>query len=352
MKSNWRDKIRKIDPYVPGEQSKDPDIIKLNANENPYPPSPAVEAVLHQFPVHALRRYPDANSDNLRHALAQHFGVQENQIFMGNGSDDVLALCFQTFFCSEQPILFPDITYSFYPVWCDLFHISYVRIPLTEEYRINPKDYQRINGGIILPNPNAPTGIGEGLEFVEALLRGNPDSVVIIDEAYIDFGGISCLPLLDRYENLVIVQTMSKSRSLAGLRVGYAIASPELIAALEAVKNSYNSYTMDMVTLDAATASVQDDAYFRKTCQQVIQTRERAVERFQALGFTVMPSLTNFLLVTHPKRSAKELFENLKAQKIFVRYFNQPRIDNHLRVTIGTDDEMDKLFCALEVLFE
>lgn len=352
MKSNWRDKIRKIDPYVPGEQSKDPDIIKLNANENPYPPSPAVEAVLHQFPVHALRRYPDANSGNLRHALAQHFGVQENQIFMGNGSDDVLALCFQTFFCSEQPILFPDITYSFYPVWCDLFHIPYVRIPLTEEYRINPKDYQRINGGIILPNPNAPTGIGEGLEFVEALLRGNPDSVVIIDEAYIDFGGVSCLPLLDRYENLVIVQTMSKSRSLAGLRVGYAIASPELIAALEAVKNSYNSYTMDMVTLDAATASVQDDAYFRKTCQQVIQTRERAVERFQSLGFTVMPSLANFLLVTHPKRSAKELFENLKAQKIFVRYFNQPRIDNHLRVTIGTDDEMDKLFCALESLFE
>lgn len=352
MKSNWRDKIRKIDPYVPGEQSKDPDIIKLNANENPYPPSPAVEAVLHQFPVHALRRYPDANSGNLRHALAQHFGVQENQIFMGNGSDDVLALCFQTFFCSEQPILFPDITYSFYPVWCDLFHIPYVRIPLTEEYRINPKDYQRINGGIILPNPNAPTGIGEGLEFVEALLRGNPDSVVIIDEAYIDFGGVSCLPLLDRYENLVIVQTMSKSRSLAGLRVGYAIASPELIAALEAVKNSYNSYTMDMVTLDAATASVQDDAYFRKTCQQVIQTRERAVERFQSLGFTVMPSLTNFLLVTHPKRSAKELFENLKTQKIFVRYFNQPRIDNHLRVTIGTDDEMDKLFCALESLLE
>ena len=262
----------------------------------------------------------------------------------------MLALCFQTFFCSDEPILFPDVTYSFYPVWCSLFRIPFCKVPLTADYRIDPQDYAVPNGGVILPNPNAPTGIGEGLEFVEALLQNNPDSIVIIDEAYIDFGGTSCLPLLEKYENLVVVQTMSKSRSLAGLRVGYAIASPELIAALEAVKNSYNSYTMDMLTLDAATASVKDDAYFRETCARVIQTRERSAQTFREMGFTVLPSQTNFLLVAHPEKSAKELFEKLRAQKIFVRYFNQPRVDNHLRVTIGTDDEMDKLFEALQAI--
>lgn len=351
MAGNWRKNVREIAPYVPGEQSKDADLVKLNANENPYPPSPAVQEVFRTFDTAALRRYPDANSTNLRHALAEHFAVGDNQVFLGNGSDDVLALCFQTFFCSDQPILFPDVTYSFYPVWCSLFRIPFQKIPLKEDYRIDPQDYAVPNGGVILPNPNAPTGIGEGLDFVEALLQNNPDSIVIIDEAYIDFGGTSCLPLLKKYENLVVVQTMSKSRSLAGLRVGYAIASPELIAALEAVKNSYNSYTMDMLTLDAATASVKDDAYFRQTCEKVIRTRERSAETFRNMGFTVLPSQTNFLLVTRPDKSAKELFEKLKEQKIFVRYFNQPRVDNHLRVTVGTDEEMDKLFTALRALF-
>ena len=269
---------------------------------------------------------------------------------MGNGSDDVLALCFQTFFCSGQPILFPDVTYSFYPVWCDLFHIPFIKIPLTDTYCIDPNDYRRPNGGVVLPNPNAPTGIGEGLDFVKCLLENNPDSIVIIDEAYIDFGGTSCLPLLQQYENLVVVQTMSKSRSLAGLRVGYAIASSELIAALEAVKNSYNSYTMDMLTLEAATASVQDDAYFRRTCQKVIDTRERAKEEFQSLGFTVLPSQANFLLVSHPTKSAQFLFEQLRKKKIFVRYFSQPRVSHCLRVTVGTDLEMQKLFAALRVI--
>ena len=347
MAKPWQDKLRQIDPYVPGEQSKDPDLIKLNANESPYPPSPAVAEVFRTFPTARLRYYPDANSGNLRAALARHFGVREDQIFMGNGSDDVLALCFQAFFCSDKPILFPDVTYSFYPVWCSLFRVPYETVPLDADYRIRPADYARPNGGVVLPNPNAPTGIGEGLDFVEALLRCNPDSIVVIDEAYIDFGGQSCLPLLEKYENLVVVQTMSKSRSLAGLRVGYAIASPELIATLEAVKNSYNSYTMDMLTLAAATASVEDDAYFRATCAKVAATRERSQERLRALGFAVIPSLTNFILATHPRVPAQEIFTQLKARKIFVRYFHLPRVDNHLRITVGTDAEMDKLFEAL-----
>lgn len=351
MKPLFQDKLRQIDPYVPGEQSKDPDLIKLNANENPYPPSPAVAEVFRTFPTEQLRRYPDANSGNLRRALAAYFGVGENQIFMGNGSDDVLALCFQAFFCSDKPILFPDVTYSFYPVWCSLFRIPYETVPLDAQFRVRPADYAAPNGGVVLPNPNAPTGIGAGLDVIEALLRCNPDCIVIIDEAYIDFGGTSCLPLLEKYENLVVVQTMSKSRSLAGLRVGYAIASPALIATLEAVKNSYNSYTMDMLTLAAATASVEDDTYFRATCAKVIATRERAQERLKALGFTVIPSQTNFILATHPERTAKDIFEQLKERKIFVRYFNLPRVDNHLRITVGTDQEMDRLFAALAEIF-
>ena len=348
MNKPWQDKLRRIDPYVPGEQSKDPDIIKLNANENPYAPSPRVTEVLHGFAADRLRKYPDANSGVLRTALAKHFDVAENQIFMGNGSDDVLALCFQAFFCSDKPILFPDLTYSFYPVWCSLFRTPYETVPVDENYRIHPEDYARENGGVVLPNPNAPTGIGEGLDFVERLLTVNPDSIVIIDEAYVDFGGVSAVPLLKKYENLVVVQTMSKSRSLAGLRVGFALANPSLIATLEAVKNSYNSYTMDMVTLEAAAASVEDDTYFRDTCAKIIATRARSTEALRALGFTVLDSASNFVLATHSKMPAKEIFEALKARKIFVRYFNLPRVNNHLRITIGTDAEMDALFAALK----
>lgn len=347
MNKPWQDKLRQIDPYVPGEQSKDPDIIKLNANENPYAPSPRVQEMLRTFSADGLRKYPDANASHLKQVLATHYGLAPDQVFLGNGSDDVLALCFQAFFCSDKPIFFPDLTYSFYPVWCSLFRIPYQTIPLDDQYRIRPADYTPQNGGVILPNPNAPTGIGEGLAFIEQLLAVNPDSIVIIDEAYIDFGGQSAVPLLKKYENLVVVQTMSKSRSLAGLRVGFALANPDLIATLEAVKNSYNSYTMDSVTLEAAAASVEDDAYFRDTCAQVMRTRERASAELQALGFSVLPSLTNFLLATHPQKSAREIFEELKARKIFVRYFNLPRVDNHLRITIGTDAEMDALMQAL-----
>lgn len=343
----WQDKLRKITPYVPGEQSDASGLIKLNANENPYPPSPRVQEVLRQFDAGSLRLYPDANARNLRRALAEHFGLSPEQVFLGNGSDDVLALCFQAFFASAKPILFPDITYSFYPVWCDLLRVPFERVPLREDFTLDPRAFDRPNGGVIFPNPNAPTSLGVGLDVIEDILRHNQDCVVIIDEAYIDFGGVSCLPLLEQYGNLVIVQTMSKSRSLAGLRVGYALCSAELAAVLDAVKNSYNSYTMDAVTLACGTASVEDDAYFRVTCARVIATRDRAAGRLRALGFTVLPSQTNFLFATHPDRAAEEIFTALKERNIFVRYFRLPKIDRYLRITVGTDEEMERLCAAL-----
>lgn len=346
----WSDKLRKIQPYVAGEQSKNPNIIKLNANENPYPPSPKVKQVLSNFNTDNLRKYPASDALELKLALSKAYNINENQIFMGNGSDDVLALCFQAFFCSDKPILFPDLTYSFYPVWCSLFKTPYKNIPLDENFRINPYDYKEENGGVILPNPNAPTGIYENLDFIEKILNNNTDSIVIIDEAYIDFGGQSAISLLDKYENLVIVQTMSKSRSLAGLRVGYAFASAELISVLDAVKNSYNSYTIDSVTISAAAASLADDEYFKDTCSKIINTRQKTIKALENLGFDVVPSMANFVLATHKSVKAINIFEQLKKQDIFVRYFKIPRIDNYLRITIGTDDEMNKLFYALKNL--
>ena len=346
----WADKLRKIQPYVAGEQSKNPNIIKLNANENPYPPSPKVKEVLSNFNTDNLKKYPASDALELKNALAKAYNLNENQIFMGNGSDDVLALCFQAFFCSDKPILFPDLTYSFYPVWCSLFKTPYKNIPLDENFRINPDDYKEENGGVILPNPNAPTGIYENLDFIEKILNNNTDCIVIIDEAYIDFGGESAISLLDKYENLVIVQTMSKSRSLAGLRVGYAFASAELISVLEAVKNSYNSYTMDSIAISAAAASLADDEYFKDTCNKIINTRQKTIQALEKLDFDVVPSMANFVLATHKSIKAVDIFEKLKAQNIFVRYFKIPRIDNYLRITIGTDDEMDKLFYALKNL--
>ena len=346
----WADKLRKIQPYVAGEQSKNPNIIKLNANENPYPPSPKVKEVLSNFNTDNLKKYPASDALELKNALAKAYNLNENQIFMGNGSDDVLALCFQAFFCSDKPILFPDLTYSFYPVWCSLFKTPYKNIPLDENFRINPDDYKEENGGVILPNPNAPTGIYENLDFIKKILNNNTDCIVIIDEAYIDFGGESAISLLDKYENLVIVQTMSKSRSLAGLRVGYAFASAELISVLEAVKNSYNSYTMDSIAISAAAASLADNDYFKDTCNKIINTRQKTIQALEKLDFDVVPSMANFVLATHKSVKAVDIFEKLKAQNIFVRYFKIPRIDNYLRITIGTDDEMDKLFYALKNL--
>ncbi len=340
-------KLRRIDPYVPGEQPQSDDIIKLNANENPYPPAPGVQETLRTFDASRLALYPDANGRALKNALANRFGVKPTQVFLGNGSDDVLALAFQSFFCSEQPILYPDITYSFYPVWCDLFRIPYETVPLDENFCVNVRDYDKPNGGIVLPNPNAPTGRGVSLDFLEDLLQHNADCVVIIDEAYVDFGAQSAVPLLSKYENLLVVQTMSKSRSLAGLRIGYALGSETLIATLEAVKNSYNSYTMDALALAAGEAAVKDEAYFQETCRKVIATRERTAEELRALGFTVQTSLTNFLFVTHPAKKAPEIFEYLRQKKIFIRYFKLPRIDSYLRITIGTDEQMDRMIDAL-----
>lgn len=348
MDKPFLDKLRRIDPYVPGEQPQAADIIKLNANENPYPPAPGVQEVLRAFDASSLALYPDANGKRLKTALAERFDVKPAQVFLGNGSDDVLALAFQSFFCSEGPILYPDITYSFYPVWCDLFRIPYETMPLDENFCVNIRDYDKPNGGVVLPNPNAPTGRGLSLEVLEDLLQHNADCVVIIDEAYVDFGAQSAVSLLDKYENLLVVQTMSKSRSLAGLRIGYALGSETLIATLEAVKNSYNSYTMDALALAAGEAAVRDEMYFQQTCRRVIATRERAAKALRDLGFTVSPSLSNFLFVTHPKKDASVIFEYLRQKNIFIRYFKLPRIDNYLRITVGTDEQMDKLIAALQ----
>ena len=284
MEHLWKQNLRQIEPYVPGEQSSDPDRIKLNANENPYPPAPGVEAVLRSYDPAALCLYPDANARLLKASIARHYGVAPEQVFVGNGSDDVLALAFQSFFCSDKPILYPDITYSFYPVWCDLFRIPYENMPLDEDFCVNVRDYDKPNGGIVLPNPNAPTGRGVTLEFLEDLLQHNQDCVVIIDEAYVDFGAQSAVPLLDKYENLLIVQTTSKSRSLAGMRIGYALGSETLISTLEAVKNSYNSYTMDAIALAVGEASIRDEDYFQQTCRKVSTTRDRSAEALRALG--------------------------------------------------------------------
>ena len=340
-------KLRRIDPYVPGEQPQSDDIIKLNANENPYPPAPGVQQVLRTFDASRLALYPDANGKSLKKALAGRFGVKPTQVFLGNGSDDVLALAFQSFFCSGEPILYPDITYSFYPVWCDLFRIPYETMPLDDNFCVNLRDYDKPNGGVVLPNPNAPTGRGLSLASIEDLLQHNADCVVIIDEAYVDFGAQSAVPLIEKYENLLVVQTMSKSRSLAGLRIGYALGSETLIATLEAVKNSYNSYTLDSLALAAGEASVADEAYFQDTCRKVMATRERAADALRELGFTVSPSLTNFLFVTHPKKEAPVIFEYLRQKNIFIRYFKLPRIDNYLRITVGTDEQMDRMIEAL-----
>ncbi len=338
---SWRENLRKIEPYVPGEQSKESNIVKINANENPYPPSPKAVEALRSFNAESLRFYPNANATVLKEALAKYYGVGIENVFLGNGSDDVIALCFQAFFNGGKPIAFPDITYSFYPVWCRLFNIPYKTYPLDESFRINTEDYGEENGGVIIPNPNAPTSIGEDTAFVEKLLEYNKDSVVIIDEAYADFGGVSSIPLIKKYENLLVTGTFSKSRSLAGMRIGFAIGSAELISVLEAVKNSYNSYTVDSLSIAMGVASIEDDEYFKSTISKVINTRSRVTEKLRELGFTVFDSSANFLFVTHDTLNMRELFEYLKAKKVFVRYFNLPRIDNHIRISIGTDGEMD-----------
>ena len=343
MENLWKNNLRKITPYVPGEQSKNKNIVKLNANENPYPPSPKAIEALKSFNSDRLRFYPNANSTELKEALAEYYNVDIENIFVGNGSDDVLAIAFQSFFNSDKPIVYPDLTYSFYPVWCDLFGIPYKTYPVDDNFRIIPEDYKEANGGVVIPNPNAPTSIGEGLDFVEKIMQYNPDSVVIIDEAYVDFGGTSSVELTNKYKNLLITGTFSKSRSLAGLRIGFAVGSKELISVMEAVKNSYNSYTVDSVSIAMGTASIRDNEYFKATCKRIIDTRERFTKELKALGFKVLDSSTNFIFATHSDLSMKDMFEYLKTKNVFIRYFSLPRIENYTRITIGTDEEMDIL---------
>lgn len=336
----WSDNIRKVEPYVPGEQPKDTDVIKLNTNENPYGPSQRVKNAM--MDIDTLRLYPDPTASALVDVLAGYHGVDPSQVFVGVGSDDVLAMSFLTFFNSEKPILFPDITYSFYDVWAELFRIPYERPALDENFRLVKEDYYRENGGIVFPNPNAPTGIYEDIKNVEDIVSHNKDSIVIVDEAYIDFGGESALGLIDKYDNLVVVRTFSKSRSMAGLRIGYAISNPVLIKALNDVKYSYNSYTMNRPSLIMGTESVKDDEYFKETVSKVVATRERFVEAIKPLGFTCLPSSANFVFATHKDIPAKEIFQAAKDAHIYVRYFDKPRIENYLRISIGTDEEMDK----------
>ena len=339
--------IRKVVPYVPGEQPKREKMIKRNTNENPYPPAPKVAKALGELGGDRLRLYPDPTCQILVDALADYYKVGKDQVFVGVGSDDVLAMAFMTFFNSDKPILFPDVTYSFYPVWAELLHIPFERPALDEQFRIRKEDYYRENGGIVFPNPNAPTAIAEPLSFIEDILVHNPDVIVIVDEAYVDFGAESALPLLEKYENLLIVQTFSKSRSMAGMRIGYAIGSPLLIRSMNDVKYSYNSYTMNTPSLVCGVEAVKDEAYFRETVGKIVETREYAQEVLKKLGFEMTDSSANFLFVTHPAVPAAELFEALKKEDIFVRYFRADRIDNYLRITIGTGEEMEALFAFL-----
>lgn len=335
----WENNVRKVVPYVPGEQPKVKDIIKLNTNENPYGPSKKV--LDKAMELERLKLYPDPAATDLVDTIAKYHGLKSNQVFVGVGSDDVLAMAFMTFFNSDKKLLFPDITYSFYDVWAELFGIPYEQIPVDQDFKLRAEDYYVENGGIIFPNPNAPTGIAEPLSFVEDIVKNNKDVIVIVDEAYVDFGGETALPLIDKYDNLLVVRTFSKSRSMAGLRIGYAMGNEKLIKYLNDVKYSYNSYTMNMPSIILGKESILDDEYFKDTVAKVIDTREWFKEEIEKLGFSCPPSAANFLFITHNSLEAKYIFEKAKENKIFVRFFDKPRINNHLRVTIGTREEME-----------
>lgn len=347
MSKFWSPFVHNLVPYVPGEQPKMTRLVKLNTNENPYGPSPKALAAMREQISDDLRLYPDPNCDLLKQAVADYYGVQTNQVFVGNGSDEVLAHAFQAFFQQGKPLLFPDISYSFYPVYCGLYGVEPKQIPLDEDFAINLDDYRQDNGGIIFPNPNAPTGRLLPLEAIEQLLEHNTDSLVLVDEAYIDFGGQSAIALVNKYPNLLVVQTLSKSRSLAGMRVGLAVGQPELIEALERIKNSFNSYPLDRVALAGAAASFADREYFEQTCSKVIASREAMVSELTALGFEVLPSAANFVFARHPQQDAGELAAKLREQGIIVRHFRQPRIEQFLRITVGTDEQNAELIEAL-----
>ncbi|MFZ3088590.1 MAG: histidinol-phosphate transaminase [Methylotenera sp.] len=348
MSKLWSDIVHKLTPYVPGEQPKLTNLVKLNTNENPYGPSPKVIEALKAEAADSLRLYPDPNSDALKSAIADTYHLSPNQVFVGNGSDEVLAHVFQALLKHDKPLLFPDITYSFYPVYCGLYGIEYQTIPLAEDFSINVDDYNRPNGGIIFPNPNAPTGIPLALVQIEKLLQRNPESVIVIDEAYVDFGTESAVGLINQYPNLLVTHTLSKARSLAGLRVGYALGSPDLIEALIRVKDSFNSYPIDRFASAGAVAAMQDSDYFNKTCRQVIATRDALIKDLTGLGFEVLPSGANFIFAKHPAWDGAELTAKLRERSIIVRHFKSPsRISPYLRITIGTDEQSKVLIDAL-----
>ena len=349
MSKYWSKLASGIKPYVPGEQPKDKKYIKLNTNENPYPPSPRVIEAVRAAADDALRLYPDPTCSSLRQTIARYFGLSDQQVFVGNGSDELLAFCFPAFFNpGGPPILFADITYSFYPVYCRLFSIPYETAPLDEAFRMPAEQFCKPNGGVLIANPNAPTGRFLELTAIQSILQHNPDSVVIVDEAYVDFGGESAVGLIKKYDNLLVVQTLSKSRSLAGLRVGFALGHEDLIEGLRRVKDSINSYTIDRLALAGAQAAIEDNSYFRETAAKIIKTREKITEKLQAMGFEVIPSTANFIFISHPCFAAEALFTQLRQRGVLVRYFKLPRIDNWLRVSIGSDSEMAAFAEALQ----
>ena len=338
----WENNVRKVVPYVPGEQPQKEKMIKLNTNENPYPPAPGVQKVLDEFQVDKLRKYPDPTVGKLVQAIANYHGVKKEQVFVGVGSDDVLAMIFMTFFNGEKPILFPDITYSFYDVWAEMLRIPYERVALDDNFNICPADYACANGGVIFPNPNAPTGELLRLSAVEEIIKSNPDVIVVVDEAYIDFGGESALPLIEKYDNVIVVQTFSKSRSMAGSRIGFAISNEKVIKYLNDVKYSFNSYTMDALTIELGVAAIEDKEYFEMTRNKIIATREWTKSELYKLGFEFCDSKSNFIFATHPEIPAAQLYQALRDADIYVRYFKKDRIDNYLRISIGTDEEMQE----------
>ncbi|WP_372983225.1 histidinol-phosphate transaminase [Marinobacter sediminum] len=350
MSKFWSPLVNDLVPYVPGEQPKMANLVKLNTNENPFGPSPKVVEAIKAELNDNLRLYPDPEGESLRQTIANYHSLKPEQIFLGNGSDEVLAHIFYGLFQHGEPILFPDITYSFYPVYCGLYNIEGIKVPLTDSFEINPEDYKQANGGVIFPNPNAPTGRYLGLEHVEEILRANPDRVVVVDEAYIDFGGDSAIALVDDYPNLLVSQTLSKARSLAGLRVGFAVGHPDLIEALNRVKNSFNSYPLDRLALAGAQAAYEDEAWFQKCCAGVISERERLTKALAELDFEVLPSKANFVLARHKTKSGESLAQGLREQGIIVRHFNKPRIEQFLRITIGTPEQNDALIKGIKSL--
>lgn len=343
----WEENVRKIVPYVPGEQPDVPGMIKLNTNECPYPPAPGVQAAIAAMQSRDLRLYPDFDASVLVEGLADYYGVKKEQVFVGVGSDDVLSMAFLTFFNSDKPVLFPDITYSFYDVWADLYRIPYETCALDDDFRIRPQDYKRLNGGVIFPNPNAPTGVYEPLDLVEEIVRANRDVVVIVDEAYIDFGGESAFPLIRKYDNLLVVQTFSKSRAMAGMRIGFAMGDEKLIKYLRDAKFSFNSYTLNRPALALGAEALKDRAYFEEITGRIVATRERVKGELKKLGFTFPDSLTNFIFATHERIPAAQIFQALRERNIYVRHWDKPRISDYLRITVGTDEEMDTLLAFL-----